>query len=245
MKNKLFHAVKPMLSICVAVAILAVSLFAAISGINFSVDAATVTDTWDGTMSAEFESGSGIESDPYIIATAEQLAYIAFSDPSVSSGKYYKVVEGATFDLSGMKDITLDSTVGDVMASTTDKNWRPATDCPRGFAGYFDGNGLVVYNMNSSGYGYSGLFPRPHNDNSSKKAWIKNVTLVASRSNGYHNAGGIVGLYDAPDTSRTLTIENCKVMNCWISDNNNTNSACQRTSGIIAGSIGHNATTLK
>ncbi len=244
MKNKLFKTVKPMLSIAVAVAILAVSLFAAVPGISFSASAATVTDTWDGTLATSFASGTGTKDDPYIIATAEQLAYAALGASTVSVGKYFKVVDNATFNLSGMTDITLDSTVGDVMVAATDKNWRPVSDGMKTFAGYFDGNGLVVYNMYCGGHGFTGLFPRPDNNNANKTSWIKNITLVASRSIGYHNAGGIVGAYEAPDTARTASIENCKVLNCWISDNNST-AASQKISGIIAGTITHNTTTIK
>ncbi len=242
MKNKLFKTVKPMLSTLVAVAILAVSLFAAVPGINFSANAATVEDTWDGTLATGFESGSGSQSDPYIIATAEQLAYAVFGASTVSAGKYFKVVDNATFNLSGMKDITIDSTVGDVMAATTDKNWIGDI---RTFAGYFDGNGVVIYNMYSSGNAQTGLFPCPTNNNADKASWIKNVTLLASRSNGFNSAGGLVGEYHAPDTSRAATIENCKVLNCWISDNNNANNVAQRTSGILVGNITHNAATIK
>ena len=245
MKNKLFRIGKPMLGIVVAVAILAASLFVTIPGAGLSASAATVTDTWDGTLASGFASGSGTEDDPYIIATAEQLAYAVLGASSVSNGKYFKVVDNATFDLNGMKDITLDSTVGDVMTAEVNKNWRTSSDGAKTFAGFFDGNDVVVYNMYSGGYGCAGLFPYPDNNNSVKKSWVKNITLMNSRSIGYHNAGGIIGAYHAPDTSRTLSIENCKVLNCWITDNKNQNTACQRTSGIIAGSVTHNATTIK
>lgn len=245
MKNKLFKIGKPLLSIVVAVAIFAVSLFAAVPGFDIKANAAAVTDTWDGTLATGFASGSGTEKDPYIIATAEQLAYAALGAPTVSVGKYFKVTDNATFNLNGMADITLDSTVGDVMTATINKNWRPATDTSQSFAGFFDGNGVVIYNMCSSGYGYAGLFPRAFNNNSAKTSWIKNVTIMNSRANGYHNSGALIGLYDAPDTSRTATIENCKVLNCWTSDNNNTNPATQKTSGILVGSLSHNATTIK
>ncbi len=242
MNNKLF---KSALSLLVAFAVIAGSVLIAVPTININVSAATVTDTWDGTLSTDFESGTGTESDPYIIATAEQLAFAILGPSTVSSGKYFKVVDNATFNLSGMKDITLDSTVGDVMIADTDKNWRPSTDAARTFAGYFDGNGVTIYNMYSGGYAQAGLFPRPTNDNAQKTSWIKNITLLASRSNGFHSSGGIVGEYHAPDTSRTASIENCKVLNCWISDNNNQNPACQRISGIIVGNITHNTATIK
>ena len=245
MKNKLFKTASSVLSVVVAVAILAVSLFAAVSGISFSASAAAVEDTWDGTLATSFSGGSGTADDPYIIATAEELAYAILGASTVSSGKYFKVIDNATFNLSGMKDITLDSTVGDVMTAETDKIWRTSIDGDRTFSGYFDGNGVVIYNMCSSGCAQGGLFPRPTNANAQKTSWIKNITLLASRSIGYHSAGGIVGEYHAPDTSRTASVENCKVLNCWITDNNNANSSAQKISGIIVGNITHNTSTIK
>ena len=242
MNSKIF---KKALSITVALAVVFVSFFAAIPATSIRASAATVTDTWDGTLATSFASGTGTENDPYIIATAEQMAYAILGPSTVSSGKYFKVIDNATFNLSGMIDITIDSTVGDVMAATTDKKWIPATDGDKTFAGYFDGNGVVIYNMYSGSHGYTGLFPRPNNNNANKTSWIKNITLMVSRSIGYHNAGGIVGSYEAPDTSRTMSMENCQVLNCWISDNHNSSSATQKTSGIIAGSVTHNASTIK
>ena len=245
MKNKLFQIAKSMLGIVIAIAVIAASLCITVPGVSLKASAATVVDTWDGTLATSFASGTGTESDPYIIATAEQLAYAALGASTVSVGKYFKVVDNAVFNLSGMHDITLDSTVGDVMVASTDKNWRTTTDGAKTFAGFFDGNGVVVYNLYSYGHGYAGLFPRPDNNNSTNTAWVKNITLLNSRTHGYHFSGGIVGSYEAPNTSKTLSIENCQVYNCWISDNKNQNSSCQRTSGIIAGSVTHNKTTIK
>ena len=72
MKNKLFQSVKPMLSIMLSVTILALSIFVTVPGISLGASASTVTDTWDGTLASSFADGSGTESDPYIIATAEE-----------------------------------------------------------------------------------------------------------------------------------------------------------------------------
>ncbi|MBR4721343.1 MAG: hypothetical protein IK057_06235, partial [Clostridia bacterium] len=51
----------------------------------FSVSAEN--DVWDGSIADGFESGTGTESDPYIIKTASQLAYLA---QSVNSGTTYE-----------------------------------------------------------------------------------------------------------------------------------------------------------
>ena len=249
MKNKLFKFGKPMLSVIVAVAILALSLFVAVPGVSFDADAATVTDTWDGTKASGFASGTGTEDDPYIIATAEQLALAALGAQSVSQGKYFKVIDNAVFDLNGMKDITLESEVGDVMVADYNLCWKPDFDGAKTFSGYFDGNGVIIYNMYSangaSTWGQSGLFPRACNDQAGETRWIKNITLINSRSHAYHNAGGIVGSYEAANGQNSLSIENCNVYNCVMSDKNNTNPSTHKTTGIIAGSVTHNNATIK
>lgn len=242
MKNKLSKIAKPVLSTVVAVAIIAVSLFTVIPGINIGADAATVTDTWDGTLATAFESGDGSKDNPYVIKTAEQLAYMALSKTLNSADKYFKVVDNAVFDLAGLEGITLDSGVGDVKAATKGKKWH--NDDAQVFSGNFDGNGLVVYNLYSAG-GYAGLFPVVVTNNTAKSVTIKNVTVVNSYICGYHFSGGIVGFANANTTDKSITFENCAVKNCFISDNNNANTACERTSGILAGGIGHNKATVK
>ena len=48
--------------------------------------AAVAWDSWDGTAASGFAYGSGTSSSPYVIETAEQLAYLA---QSVNSGNSY------------------------------------------------------------------------------------------------------------------------------------------------------------
>ena len=45
-----------------------------------------VETVWDGSVAESFDSGTGTEDDPYIIKTAEQLAYLA---QYVNSGAMY------------------------------------------------------------------------------------------------------------------------------------------------------------
>lgn len=243
MKNKLFKIGKPVLSLAVAFAVVAASLFVVIPGIGLNASAATVTDTWDGTKASAFESGTGTESDPYMIATAEQLAYAVLGDKSVSEDKYFKVVDDAVFNMNGMQDITLDSTVGDVKLATATGVGTWTTDAQT-FAGNFDGNGVVIYNLYSVG-GYAGLFPYITTDNTAKTCSFKNITVANSYISGYHFSGGIIGNSYAKGTSQYMNVENCMVKNCYISDNGNTNTNCNRTSGTMVGCAAHNKTTIK
>ena len=202
-------------------------------------------DEWDGT----FVEPTKTDADGNIVITsAEEMAWIALRGDTATDGKSYKVADGIKyFNMNGMSGITFDSTVADVKAA--DKNeafaWRYAADNQTGtFYGNFDGNGVTIYNMYSStGRGYAGLFPVINPKNVASLT-IKNVTVLASSLGAYHNAGAIIGQANAPDTSRSITLENCAVKNCYLSDNNDTNAACQRTVGALVGQLTHNASTI-
>lgn len=181
-------------------------------------------DEWDGTFSqptAEDTSGN------IIITNAEEMAWVALKGGSATSGKSYKVIDNAVFNMNGSTGITLNSTVADVKAATATTNlWNYSAD----FLGTFDGNGVVIYNIrNATGAAYGGLFPKINGVNSS----IKNVTIKASVFYAYHGAGAFVGQAVGQFTT---TIDNCVVANCYMTDNNNSNSACQRSAGIFVGS---------
>ena len=50
-------------------------------------DEELVFDVWDGTVASSFSSGSGSDSDPYIINTAKELAYFR---NSIALKNYYQ-----------------------------------------------------------------------------------------------------------------------------------------------------------
>ena len=74
------------------------ALIAALFVINprFGTSAAAM---WDGTAAEGFESGNGNNSDPYIIKTAEQFAFLA---KQVNGGETY---QGKYFELEADLDL--------------------------------------------------------------------------------------------------------------------------------------------
>ena len=83
--------------------------------------------TWDGT-SVAWTKGSGTQSSPYIIETAEQLAYLSqqVNAGNSYSGKYFRM--DADVNLNG-------------------KQWTPIGTLDNPFSGHFDGGHHVVYNL--------------------------------------------------------------------------------------------------
>ena len=76
-----------------------ISLFTVISLVLSMVvmGALSVSAAWDGTtVATAFASGTGTEADPYVIATPEQLAYLA------QSVKNHETYEGKYFVLEHM-----------------------------------------------------------------------------------------------------------------------------------------------
>lgn len=118
-----------------AIIALIAALFVINPGLGRSAAAA-----WDGTAAAGFESGTGDSSDPYIIKTAEQLAFLAkqVNGGETYRGKYFQLE--ADLDLSGSE-------------------WTPIGTETVPFSGKFSGNGHVLTNVKISAAGdYIGLF---------------------------------------------------------------------------------------
>ena len=127
-----------------AVVALIAALFVINPGLGRSASAA-----WDGTATAGFESGTGDSSDPYIIKTAEQLAFLAkqVNGGETYQGKYLQLE--ADLDLSG-------------------REWAPIgigerkTDggtVTKPFAGTFDGNNHKISGLTlTAGLDDQGLF---------------------------------------------------------------------------------------
>lgn len=183
--------------------VMIVSMF---SMVDFS--AFSVGTVWDGSVAEGFSSGTGTQEDPYIIKTAEELAYLS---QQVNWGYEY---EDCYFELGA--DIILNDT-------TNWENWGTYNDeeqliapvntwTPIGmyngcrFEGCFNGKGYTVSGIfinNISGE-YFGLFGNTSDIYFVDKLTIKNVNVDKSYicgSNTYDvwNAyvGGVVGYGNA------------------------------------------------
>lgn len=118
---------------------------------------------WNGTKS-RFEKGIGIESDPYIISTAEQFAYL--SDGGTYEGKYFSVE--VDLDLANL-------------------NWTPIGAFEEEkFKGNIDFNAHTIYHLNVDGDRAMGLFGYIEN------ATITNLILKDSNVKGLNLVGGVV-----------------------------------------------------
>lgn len=172
-------------------------LLSLFSAVDLSVFAAVTV--WDGSVADGFAGGSGTEEDPYIIVTAEQLAYFA---QSVNSGdRCYDTY------IRMDSDIQLNDTTDWEHWGQTDENgsiispvnvWTPIGD-NQWFNCIFDGNGHIV----------SGVYINNEKNNQGLfgecNGTIKNVGVLDSYIHGSGNVGGIIAVNGTVENGYYLT----------------------------------------
>lgn len=101
---------------------------------------------WNGTSNKTF-SGSGTQSDPYLISTPEQLAGLAERtnvDKEDFAGKYFKLT--ADIYLTNFDDTDTANWKQWEPIAHSYMQWGSETDYGY-FRGHFDGNGHTIYNL--------------------------------------------------------------------------------------------------
>ncbi len=218
---------------------------------------------WDGTIATEFAGGSGSETDPFIIETPEQLAYMvsgaggkSHSDPDNKTiGKYYKVADGIMgFDMNGFKNITLDSTVENLKTAVRDKNNTDWFTVLNGgnwgqwswFAGHFDGNHVRIFNLygKNSNWGSMGLFPYVSNTSTIKNVSVENSYFEANGVGGNYGVGGLVGSVRQTFTG-DVKIENCSVRDCYMINSGTETESNKATAAHAVGMSWYNDINIK
>ena len=179
----------------------------------------SVADVWNGSVATSFESGSGTESNPYVIKTGAQLAYLAQSTNSGNtySGKYF-VLEN---------DINLSGREWTPIGKGSDTSGSDYSTLS--FSGVFDGNHHTISNLkiNNTVLKRAGLFGALNNA-TVKSLGITEADIKISQNNII--SGGVIG-----GTLSNTTVSECFASGAvYVVDNDNTNSHCANA-GMIAG----------
>ena len=169
--------------------------------VNVTRSAQVAGEVWDGTYEKFANYGqpnAGKENNPYQIANAKQLAFLAamvnnqtvtidgetITPPTASNGLVY---DNEYFLLTG--DILLNDVTDSKAWGTTApaNNWAPIGGVARSFAGTIDGAGRIISGLYSKGTTAVGLF------GSVSTATLKNIAVMNAYVEGVNNVGGIVG----------------------------------------------------
>lgn len=164
---------------------------------KFGTDA-TEFSKWGGAadVATEYAGGDGTENNPYTIATAAQLAFLAQECNKTTyhyGFKYFRLT--ADIDLQGHE-------------------WTPIGVWGNEFAGVFDGGGHVITNLkvNNSNVEYAGLFGfvsgGDYSETEIKNLVIRNAFVSSANPNG-GNSGIVAGYCD-------FSLGNCKITDCKV-----------------------------
>jgi hypothetical protein len=137
-------------------------------------------EPWDGTIAAGFAGGSGSITDPWLISTGAQLAYLA---REVNNGTGYS---GEYVTLTGNLDLG-------------GREWTAIGTDGKPFKGVFDGDNHVIYRLsvNKPDADYQGLFGYLDG------AEIQRLGLESVGVTGKNDVGGIAGCVDYNSSVRS------------------------------------------
>jgi len=206
-------------------------LFFVAMGMMLSATVAQVS-VWDGTHTA-WTNGAGTQSNPYLIETAQHLAYLAVYVNNGTEEVHFKIV-GKDKYWKLTTDIDLNSMQWDPIGfynGTFDQYF---------FGGHFDGGGHTIANLVTSGKQRAGLFGQMDGGSVKNVGIIGNTSISAEvEMNSYYDAvsyaGGIVGY-----VSGSSSIENCNnTGNVSAVSSNSTYASYSYSGGIVGYSNGN------
>ena len=179
-------------------------------GLKASAEGETQTENWIDSVEA-FAGGTGTEGDPYQIATAEQLAYLAqqVNTGTDCSEVFFKLT--AEINLGG-------------------KEWTPiGTGYSNAFTGEFSGDGHKIKNLTiNSESDYIGLF-------GCNGGTIKNVGIEGGSVTGGSIVGGVCSVNDGTISNcyNTASVTGGYKVGGVCGDNYGTISNCYNTGSVI------------
>lgn len=153
----------------------------------------TWSDLWDGKTTDRVWEGNGTEENPYIIATAEELAGLAYNVNNAVSGDgntvesertgYYSVYKDTYFKLANDIDLT-------------GSNWTPiGATGTNFFDGCFDGDSHVIKNLTmTEKYNRMALFGRTGTNVVIKNLGLEGVTIEYINVTGSNRVTGAASL---------------------------------------------------
>ncbi len=167
-----------------------------------------VYEYWDGSIATGFAEGSGTETDPYIISTGAELAFLAKAAQDGDTNyndKHYKL----------KKDIVLNNIYVAAWYEQTGLNTWVVDNVGSGFQGTLDGDGHVVkglYANDSTNINTSGLFGKVTGN-----AVIENLGIESSYIVVKENAAAFAAKVEGANT-----IKNCYADSTVTISGNNT-----------------------
>lgn len=181
---------------------------------------------WNGTIASSFAGGDGTETNPYQIATGEQLALLGkyVQDANASYNSRYYILNNS---------ILLNNSSADNWYEGSALNkWSYGAGTAT-FNGSLNGNGYVIRGIYiKTNLKYVGLFPRLNYHTTVKNLGIESSYIETTNTGGA--AGGLVGgITNYADGDHIIE-------NCYVSD-----TVTVKSAGIAGGLIGNDEVSVE
>jgi len=161
---------------------------------SMSVPVEAISNEWDGSAATAYAGGTGTSTDPYLISTAEQLAYFSSrvnGGHDNGSGVYVKLTQDILLNaMTASSSSTFLDTFVETPDSATKYQFTPIGISNHQFLGNFDGNGMKVIGLyiNQPTFDNQGLFGITN----SGSFTAMNVSVYGVVT-GQNNVGAIIG----------------------------------------------------
>lgn len=208
---------------------------------------------WNGGISTGFAQGTGTKADPYIINSAEELAYLVTCKADVTAGKYFEIAEDIGTIVLQAQDMAADITALNSAAAVQsyfendeyvftewpEKGWEQSC-----FAGNFDGNGVKVYGLYLVSDTNAGLFSTVDAGAAIHNIAVLNSYMVSNSTSANYQVGAIAavasnGTYGI-GTNGLIWLEGCTVGNCYMRND----GADAARSGVLFGAASSDAVVI-
>lgn len=198
---------------------------------------------WDGTVATGIATGDGSKTNPYVIKTAAEFAWLIKQNETVSADKYFEIDEAIDKIVLQPKDkVDAILALSDAKAVKTYfesasglKSWPNISWEGSSFCGHFDGNGVTIYGLYQKSSNNAGLFSTVDAGAVIKNVTLKNSYLTSTASN--YQVGGIVAVTNSSDYGRKnsgiIWIDGCTVANNYMY--NHATDGADGRSGVIVG----------
>ena len=190
-------------------------------------EVAVVADTenaWEGKDAETFAGGTGTESDPYIIANADQMVHFSKMVSKDTDGNYHAVAHYKLIsDINFAGDVAQKDDRKDLMfypvgywnALGTNKQGEEYYGYSQAFMGTFDGNGHTISNIYQNTWLMDGDYDAGYWDAAMGifgyvyGGTVKNLTVDNFSSDGEFTPTGCVAAYACNSAFENIAITNC------------------------------------
>ena len=208
---------------------------------------------WNGGVATGFAQGNGTKDDPYIINSAEELAYLVSAKADVTAGKYFEMADDIGTIVLQPQDLAeeikaLDSAAAVqeyfendeyAFAEWVEKGWEASC-----FAGDFDGKGVKIYGLYTVSDTNAGLFSTVDAGAAIHNIAVLNSYIYSLSSAANYQVGAIAavasnGSYGTGQAG-LIWFDSCIVGNCYMRNN----AGDSARSGVIFGAASSDSISI-